>query len=516
MNKTTDFYLRSQAFKYALVLHAPFLASRVEIILSAVEDARSSRRGLSDAMRRDEKEATERILSALYECYCSIPSLLLAIPLSSGAYSKVDPRRIPLGYKNVVKVIEALRRLGWVTTVVKGWYDPEARSGQVSRFCASGALAQYFAEVRHRWMIQSPSQNQELIVLKDKDPDTSRKFVIPTPNTSESIEYRVRLEKFNGFLFDHCICLDLPDDRLLLIADELLLNHKTQRDWHKKPLPAINFLRVGLRRIFARGSLEKGGRFYDGWWQNVPSKYRPYITIDGKKTVEIDYSGMALRILYAKEGRDIGEDDPYSIGIPDEDSDLKRPLIKEFVNAILNDDKKKFKLKKSELELLGVSHSQLLKLVEKRHHQIAHHFYTGVGLNLMFLDSVIAEMVMHNLMDLDIVCLPIHDSFIVRSGFEQGLDLAMKIAFKTVVDAEAKVKATYRPINAETESLSRIRMKSLNASEQTRSTEAGVNLDVDGLSVVNGGQLWNLLSRKDRLVHDNFVGSWNQLHPLAD
>lgn len=516
MNKTTDPRIRSQAFGYSLALHAPFLASHVEAILSAVEETRASSRGLSDSMREDERLTAERIVTALYECYCSIPRMLLAIPLSSGAYSRKDPKRIPLGYKNVTKIIEVLKGLGWMTIEVKGWHDPETRAGQVSRFSASGELAQYFAEIGYRWMAQSLPLNQELIVLKDKDPDTSSKFVIATPDTSEVREFRARLERFNHFLFDHCICLDLQDDQLLAIGEELLLNHKRQRDWKEIQLPAINFLRVGLRRIFARGGLERGGRFYDGWWQNVPSKYRPYITIDGRKTVEIDYSGMALRILYAREGKDIGDKDPYAIGLPGEGNENKRPLIKEFVNAILNDDKGEFKLQKTELALLGVTHSQLLKLVRERHHQVAHHFYTGIGLELMFLDSVIAEMVMHNLMNLGIVCLPIHDSFIVRSGFEQGLDLAMKKAFKTVVNAEAIVKAVYRPIDSEVELLSKALIERFSETDRKRLNAEGINVDVDAIGVVNGVQLWDLISRNDRVIHSNFVGTWSQRHPLMD
>ena len=40
-----------------------------------------------------------------------------------------------------------------------------------------------------------------------------------------------------------------------------------------------------VRRIFNNGSFEEGGRFYGGWWERVPSRYRPQITIDGMPTV---------------------------------------------------------------------------------------------------------------------------------------------------------------------------------------------------------------------------------------
>ena len=62
--------------------------------------------------------------------------------------------------------------------------------------------------------------------------------------------------------------------------------------------------------------MELGGRFYRGWWQSIPSQHRPHIRIDGKKTIEVGYSGMCLRILYALAKQEMSlEDDPYNIGL---------------------------------------------------------------------------------------------------------------------------------------------------------------------------------------------------------
>jgi hypothetical protein len=40
--------------------------------------------------------------------------------------------------------------------------------------------------------------------------------------------------------------------------------------------------------------MTKGGRFYGGWWQSLKNSdndiYRPYLTINGLTTGEIDYS----------------------------------------------------------------------------------------------------------------------------------------------------------------------------------------------------------------------------------
>ena len=46
--------------------------------------------------------------------------------------------------------------------------------------------------------------------------------------------------------------------------------------------PPIDLTRRMLVRIFSNGRFDQGGRFYRGWWENVPSEYRRYITTDGK------------------------------------------------------------------------------------------------------------------------------------------------------------------------------------------------------------------------------------------
>jgi hypothetical protein len=93
----------------------------------------------------------------------------------------------------------------------------------------------------------------------------------------------------------------------------------------------LGLSRIQLDRIFSRGSMGKGGRFYGGWWHSLPSDFRPHITIDGMKTCEVDFSSMSLRIIYAERGIQVPVgDDLYDIGLPDwqGSSDPRRKAIK--------------------------------------------------------------------------------------------------------------------------------------------------------------------------------------------
>jgi hypothetical protein len=82
---------------------------------------------------------------------------------------------------------------------------------------------------------------------------------------------------------------------------------------------------------------------------------------------------------------------------------------------------------------------ELHERVLKCHEPIAHLFNTGIGLSTQFIDSQIAEEVMHSMMYEEVLVLPIHDSFIVRAGHAMWLDDEMRKAFKKIVKANAGI-----------------------------------------------------------------------------
>jgi hypothetical protein len=72
----------------------------------------------------------------------------------------------------------------------------------------------------------------------------------------------------------------------------------------------------------------------------------------------------------------------------------------------------------------------LAKALLSHHKPIAHHFYTGAGRSLQLLDSNIAEDVMLKMIDREAAVLPVHDSFLVRAGWDVDLEEVMIEAFK--------------------------------------------------------------------------------------
>jgi hypothetical protein len=134
---------------------------------------------------------------------------------------------------------------------------------------------------------------------------------------------RKNIQGINEKLSRTLINLDVTDDEY---ADIVSRNRK---DPNKG---SLDFSNRNLRRVFNNGSWEDGGRFYGGWWQAIPKKYRRHIQIEGKQTVEWDYSSIHPTILYAMEGHPAPSD---AYDIPEWDSE-HRDLIKTTFNQLLN------------------------------------------------------------------------------------------------------------------------------------------------------------------------------------
>ena len=205
---------------------------------------------------------------------------------------------------------------------------------------------------------------------------------------------------------------------------------------------------------------------------------------------------MSLRILYARENIQIADNrDLYDIGLRGSKSYLaeSRELVKEYINAALNDFKGNYRLNNKQLTTLKLSHNQLKDRVYQFHKPISKYFSTGVGLKTMFIDSQIAMEIMLHYLEDGIVVLPVHDSFIIRCGFESDLGRTMINKFKEVVGFGTKVKAI-GPLLPE---------HFYNPPTTTASTDPSEG-------IVAGTDLWNLIIDKSSEIYNEYLRSWEK------
>lgn len=405
-------------------------------LIETVDRLRKSTHGLNDAVLEEEKAAAAWFLEGLYQAYFSHPRTSLGLPKSRRFYVVSHPIAVPFSFGAMERVIKAAAALGWIK-VQLGVHDPDGQNGTITTFEASGELAAQFACEYYEWTRFQSANDEALILVAEESQRKHRRRVV-AHEAPQVMQWQVNLRKINDLFLSRCIYLDAPNDVILDAATDLM--RKADGKGTKQPLP-LNFSHVRLRRIFARGRLDHGGRFYGGWWQFIPSKYRKYVAIDGSLTAEADYSAMALTSLYALDGKDIGEGDLYDIGLSfDSAEDPRRKIVKRYVNAVLNDEKGTYRLPHEEQRMLGISAKELRERVKIRHSPVSRHFHSGIGLHLQFLESEIAEQVMLRFASQGEVCLPVHDSFIVRDSLIDTLVGIMQEEFERKFGRKVKVK----------------------------------------------------------------------------
>jgi hypothetical protein len=259
----------------------------------------------------------------------------------------------------------------------------------------------------------------------------------------------------------------LREPLLLRDADKALVDYRDNRetDRMRKEIEAQNeaiaAVDLGevvpfpgrLRRIFNQ-DFAHGGRFYaeGGSWQTLSKAERQRITIEGEPVVEVDYSAFHPTLAYCEHGLP-PPPEPYAVpGFP-------RDLVKITFNVMLNSSNwnraRHTVARKPAMAtyLLGLERGpdedldtfwrklvvrdpayaqrasqtakRLLEAILDRHDGIRSMFFTGAGGWLQKRDSDIAEAVMGRMRRQGVVCLPIHDSFLVAASKAALLEQAM-------------------------------------------------------------------------------------------
>lgn len=388
-----------------------------------------SRKALRPSEKKKYRMASRWFLYGLLQSHFSIPSVPLAMPMSPEDYGKSGIYQIPFGFKILKKIIQVSVDLALCSQEL-GVYNPYGK-GKITRLKPAGDLLDEFHSTGIKWEFIEPPPKYQAVCMRMNKRDKEIRYVDRRVSAHVARMQDIIFD-INGFLSRQCISIDLPNAAL-----------HSWRAWYKKNADAdaivvgdyvsegrnasLSMQEVFIRRSFCRGSLELGGRFYGGWWQSIPSKLRRRILINGDRTVECDYSGLVFALLYAREGLELGTD-PYDLGSVT-DTVHKRKLVKKFMIASLNDEAGKYRLSKLQLSQLGLSHSRLVKLVSLKHAGIKDYFASGIGLQMQYLDSQLAERVMLRMKEYGEVCLPVHDSFIVRQEVGNLLKSVMLEAF---------------------------------------------------------------------------------------
>lgn len=383
------------------------------------------------------------ILLNAYNAHLYDEEMYIGYSRAESSYKK-DSRynKLFVSYSTFLKVIDKLTELGYIENI-PGFRNRNTGFGRQSRFRATENLIQKIESFKiEQKMICRDTAYEEIIILKDK-----HKQLAEYEDTIKTKQMRRDLKHVNKALNKTFIGLYMSDGMYRG------LKKKLQNSDEREP---VNFNNKQLRRVFNNSSFDEGGRFYGGWWQNIPRQYRRLIVMgyiedeyfDTTKiyeyeTVELDYKSHHARMLYQLIDYDYGDKDPFKFKAYPK----LRGVFKEAFYTMLNASSKRSamgairKSIENNNKLTGqeITAKEVVEKIEKARHRIKQYFYTGIGLELQRKDAQIANKVMSEMLNQGIVTLTMHDSFIINAEYETELYECMENTFEETVGVKCEI-----------------------------------------------------------------------------
>ena len=253
----------------------------------------------------------------------------------------------------------------------------------------------------------------------------------------------------------------IPDINTITTLDNTTIhNHTTKYYIDRKKIDNIlndksNIEYVGnvnkeanyMRRVF-NVDWHHGGRFYKAPHITMPSACRKTMRINGEPTVEPDYSGQHIRMLYNLIGVDY-RDECYVYAKADKENKEERDRIKLASLIIINSGNRQEAIKAihRQCRRKGIQYpkgekgkySALVDLFENYHSPIKQFLLSGKGLELQYLDSKIMATILDRMMKQGIPSLPVHDSVICPARHENFLRQVMTEEYEKVMGFLPKI-----------------------------------------------------------------------------
>ena len=400
----------------------------VKEITKELEAKESRGRSRSADAQNNFEYAVCYILGELWKASLSYPQRECTINLRNGYYSELPRYRDDnLTYRQIKAAFDGMINCRMIEITTAGYFSRERGEGGLTKFISTDKLLEKFEGLEGHPAFQiKPNLNEETIILRNKI--DGKKVNVPYEDVRKTNLYRSNLKIINDCFLRHWTDLRIKNTEYTKFAERI------NEDSGKEP---IDLSRRTLVRIFTKGSFEKGGRFYRGWWQNVPSEYRKFITIDEKVTTEYDFSQLSPHMLYFAYNKDMGQEDAYDRVLDGQ----HRKIVKQAFNAMLQSSSPlNLKPRKINMDGMDMDWKELRQKILDAHKPIKDLFFRDEGNKLQFKDSCIAESVMLQFANQNQVALPIHDSFMMQEGYAGHLEEAMRRAFYDEFEADIPLK----------------------------------------------------------------------------
>ena len=321
-------------------------------------------------------------------------------------------------------------KVGLIEVLTRG-YRFAGGNKQRSTIRPTAALVRHVSASVVGWESFDRAEEPEVLILKrPKDDGNGKGQTINYRDTAQTRRRRKEVQQINKVL---------RAAPLKLVAGDCFTEEGQP----------IDPTRRSVRRIFNNGSWYEGGRLFDGFWETMRRDDRfQFIRIcternlEGERIANVDFSQLFPTLAYHKIGRAPPEGDLYDI-VGDGSS---REGWKKLVNAMLfaKELMTRWPADTSQFFPNGTKLRDALGLVRHAHPPIAKLFGSGVGFNLMLIESEILIQALSSFAHEGITALPLHDSVLVAKSDAEAAEGIMAEAFTVFApDARAKLNVTF-------------------------------------------------------------------------
>lgn len=306
-------------------------------------------------------------------------------------------------YTTVVSAIDQLSRARYIENDIAPSGKPVAgERGTQSKFRIAYELQEKLVAAALPQPIYDPSES--LLLRRDGE-------LINYTDTAHTRSIRRRLASLNEAL--KSVLIAHPD------LGNVQAGSPVRLDDHYYGLAKLE-----LHRVYT-DTFQRHGRLYGPWWQRIPKAHRFILTMNGSPTDEVDFPALHPTIAYAVAGAS-----HYLTGEPYEVAGVDRKVAKIAFQVLINSEARHKAVFELATYLAGwkdkkrdpaaprnpwLPHrpeaERILAETERRHAPIASLFYSGLGLDLMSIDSTMAEAIMQRLIKRGVVVMPLHDGF---------------------------------------------------------------------------------------------------------
>lgn len=393
--------------------------------------AQETKLGLRSRARKEEDRRKFAVAVEAVACNALMLVLLggdaaLAVPLDSNVMWGANRYRNPVYGQHFLDLLDLMERLKLIKRIKTGFRMSKTFKSP-SLIEAGSGLGKHFPIVTFDSFRRE--QEPEILILKSGRDDDGKATLMNYPDSQKTRRLRNQIKQINDWLLN---------------ADLELKGARSSARLGENGEIIATYRRT-LRRTFNNKSWQQGGRLSGGFWMTMPRADRfRQIRIDGAEVADVDYQQLFPRLAYARARAPQPIGDMYDVMGDGSGRDGWKLLL----NALLftRDLLRRWPRGYSQL-LPDMKLNQAVALLNDKHQPIAHLFGTGVGFELMFMESEILIPIVTHLFKSGITALPLHDAVLVAKPHAKAAKAAMEYAFRSSTgQRRAFVKVDFSPV----------------------------------------------------------------------